>query len=119
MAKKHRFLEQLGGDPFVDEDTADEGAFGGNEFAEMIAQEAAPTPLTLHARAQALFNLGRFGEADQAVDVCMQAAPTYPECALLKANTLSKTGRKEAAVAMFEQAKALKAAETASGRAVP
>jgi small subunit ribosomal protein S1 len=41
MAKKHRFLEQLGGDPFVDEDTADEGAFGGNEFAEMIAQEAA------------------------------------------------------------------------------
>ena len=85
----------------------------------MIAQEAAPTPLTLHARAQALFNLGRFGEADQAVDVCMQAAPTYPECALLKANTLSKTGRKEAAVAMFEQAKALKAAETASGRSVP
>jgi small subunit ribosomal protein S1 len=41
MAKKHRFLEQLGGDPFVDEDASEEGQFAGNEFADMIAQEAA------------------------------------------------------------------------------
>lgn len=40
MAKKHRFLEQLGGDPFVDDDT-EVSTETGNEFAEMIAQEAA------------------------------------------------------------------------------
>ena len=40
MAKKHRFLEQLGGDPFVDDDT-DVTTETGNEFAEMIAHEAA------------------------------------------------------------------------------
>jgi small subunit ribosomal protein S1 len=40
MAKKHRFLEQLGGDPFEDEDSqAPEAA--SNEFADMIAHEAA------------------------------------------------------------------------------
>ena len=40
MAKKHRFLEQLGGDPFVDDDT-DVTTDTGTEFAEMIAHEAA------------------------------------------------------------------------------
>jgi small subunit ribosomal protein S1 len=40
MAKKHRFLEQLGGDPFEDEDSQTTES-SSNEFAEMIAQESA------------------------------------------------------------------------------
>jgi len=40
MAKKHRFLEQIGGDPFIDEEL-DESKTPANEFAEMIAHEAA------------------------------------------------------------------------------
>ena len=40
MAKKHRFLEQLGGDPFVDDENEDIQS-GVNEFADMIAHEAA------------------------------------------------------------------------------
>jgi len=40
MAKKHRFLEQIGGDPFIDEEF-DESTTPANEFAEMIAHEAA------------------------------------------------------------------------------
>lgn len=40
MAKKHRFLEQLGGDPFVDDDKEDIQT-GGSEFADMIAHESA------------------------------------------------------------------------------
>ena len=40
MAKKHRFLEQIGGDPFIDEEL-DESTTPANEFAEMIAHEAA------------------------------------------------------------------------------
>jgi len=39
MAKKHRFLEQIGGDPFIDEEL-DESTTPANEFAEMIAHEA-------------------------------------------------------------------------------
>lgn len=40
MTKKHRFLEQLGHDPFVDEDV-DQSQDQVNEFADMIAHEAA------------------------------------------------------------------------------
>lgn len=40
MAKKHRFLEQIGGDPFEDEDSQ-ASEVSNNEFAEMIAHEAA------------------------------------------------------------------------------
>lgn len=40
MAKKHRFLEQIGGDPFIDEELV-ESTTPANEFAEMIAHEAA------------------------------------------------------------------------------
>jgi small subunit ribosomal protein S1 len=40
MTKKHRFLEQLGHDPFVDEDS-DEAQDQANEFADLIAHEAA------------------------------------------------------------------------------
>jgi small subunit ribosomal protein S1 len=40
MAKKHRFLEQIGGDPFIDEEL-EESKTAANEFAEMIAHEAA------------------------------------------------------------------------------
>jgi small subunit ribosomal protein S1 len=39
MTKKHRFLEQLGHDPFVDEDV-DQTQNQVNEFADMIAHEA-------------------------------------------------------------------------------
>ena len=39
MTKKHRFLEQLGHDPFVDEDV-DQTQDQVNEFADMIAHEA-------------------------------------------------------------------------------
>ncbi len=39
MAKKHRFMDQIGGDPFEDEDSQSVET-GTNEFAEMIAQEA-------------------------------------------------------------------------------
>jgi len=40
MAKRHRFLEQLGSDPFVDEDSED-AQDQVNEFADLIAHEAA------------------------------------------------------------------------------
>ncbi|MFM2246441.1 MAG: hypothetical protein RL071_2515 [Pseudomonadota bacterium] len=86
------------------------------QLDEIIAAEPKSTALTLHARAQALFNLGRFPEADAAVDTCAKAFPTYAGCALLKANTLSKLGRRDEALAAFEQAKLLKAAEDAQGR---
>ncbi|MBL8616750.1 MAG: sulfatase-like hydrolase/transferase [Deltaproteobacteria bacterium] len=88
------------------------------QLDQIIAAEPKSTALTLHARAQALFNLGRYPEADTAVDTCARAFPTYAGCALLKANTLSKLGRREEALAAFEQAKLLKAAEDARGPAV-
>lgn len=40
MAKKHRFLDQVGGDLFVDEDTDVASQSGENEFEAMLAQES-------------------------------------------------------------------------------
>jgi arylsulfatase A-like enzyme/tetratricopeptide (TPR) repeat protein len=73
--------------------------------------EQPPSLITTQAVGQALFNLQRYAEADVEVDRCIALEPRYPECKLLKANVLSKLGRKDEAVVVFEEAKALKAEE--------
>lgn len=40
MAKKHRFLDQVGGDPFQDEENDSGSDAGSNEFAAMLAGES-------------------------------------------------------------------------------
>jgi arylsulfatase A-like enzyme/tetratricopeptide (TPR) repeat protein len=61
----------------------------------------------LHARAQALFNLKRYGEAEQAVRTCEQAAPDNAECVMLAANVYDKLGRAVEARAAYERALAM------------
>lgn len=87
------------------------------EVEGVLAMELTPTRMSLQAKAQALFNLGRYPEADVAVDACIEADARASGCALLKANTLSKLGRKDEALAQFERAKVLHAAEKADAAA--
>jgi arylsulfatase A-like enzyme/Tfp pilus assembly protein PilF len=70
-----------------------------------LAEE--PSVDTFHSRAQVLFNLGRYPEAKIAVDECRRFSPTYPACAMLDANVLSKLGRKEEAQKTYQEALAL------------
>jgi len=60
--------------------------------------------LSMHFRAQALFNLRRFEESRVAVDRCLVADPTYAKCTMLLANVLSKQGDKEKAQETYEEA---------------
>lgn len=69
--------------------------------------------LTLHALAQAAFNLKRYDDALARTETCLAVTPDNPHCMLLKANALSKLGRKEEAVATFEKAQALATAPPA------
>ncbi|MBN1337142.1 MAG: sulfatase-like hydrolase/transferase [Deltaproteobacteria bacterium] len=84
-AETHRFQEQL-------------------EQLEALRAVEPPNVPTLHSWAQALFNLGRYREADTAVDACIQADPRYPACAMLKANTLARTGRPKEAQEAYQRA---------------
>ncbi len=87
-------------------------------YAEQLAQLDAivslqqPSVLTMHSRAQCLFNLRRYDEAYVDVRQCVSAAPDYPACAMLEANVLSKLGRAAEAEAAFQRA-----VELADGRA--
>lgn len=83
------------------------------EQLDVIASLERPNVLTMHSRAQCLFNLRRFDESRVAVDECRAAAPQYPACAMLEANVLKKLGFDAEAEAAFHHAVAL-----ADGRAV-
>ena len=82
------------------------------EQLELIASAEMPNVLTMHSRAQCLFNLKQFDEALESVTACTGAAPSYPACAMLEANVLKKLGRDEEAEAAFQRA-----VELAGGRA--
>ena len=66
-----------------------------------------PNVLSLHARAQALFNLKRYPESRSAIEASRAAAPTYPHCVMLFANVLDKLGEKERAVEVYHEALAM------------
>ena len=70
---------------------------------KVIASLEQPNALTMHSRAQALFNLGRLEEAAAATTQCREADPRYPGCWLLWANVLSKQGKKTEAQAAYEK----------------
>ncbi len=82
------------------------------EQLEVIATLELPSVLTMHSRAQCLFNLRRFDEARTAVDECRAAATGYPACAMLEANVLKKLGLDAEAEQAFQRA-----VELAEGRA--
>ena len=82
------------------------------EQLEIIATLELPNVLTMHSRAQCLFNLRRFEEAHAGVNECREAAPMYPACAMLEANVLKKLGRDAEAEAAF-----VHAVDLAEGRA--
>ena len=65
-------------------------------------------PTMLHARAQALFNLGRYRDALVGCRTCLGAAPLDANCKLLEANVLSKLGRSEEAEAALVDARRMK-----------
>jgi tetratricopeptide (TPR) repeat protein len=65
-------------------------------------------PVMLHARAQALFNLGRYDDALVGCGACLQAAPESARCKLLEANVLNKLGRSAEARAALAEARRLK-----------
>jgi arylsulfatase A-like enzyme/tetratricopeptide (TPR) repeat protein len=77
------------------------------EQLAVIEKMGQPDALTLHSKAQALFNLQRFDESKVAVDTCRKMAPEYPACALLEANVLKKLGKEQEALAAYDNAIAL------------
>lgn len=72
----------------------------------------APSPAMradfLHVRAQALFNLKRYAQAQIALDEGLGLHPEHPELLLLGANLLWQSGEQDAAKLLFEKAKAAK-----------
>jgi tetratricopeptide (TPR) repeat protein len=88
------------------------------EQLRVIASQEPPNFLTHHSLAQALYNLQRFPEAETEVDACLALAPTYPACAMLRANTLKRLGREAEALAAYQRALEL-GGETTSPEATP
>ena len=80
---------------------------------EAIAAVEKPSTLTMHSKAQALFNLGRFDEAAIETNRCVKFDSKYPGCWMLLANVLSKQGRQEEGKKMYAKAVELK---TSQGR---
>lgn len=83
------------------------------EQLRVIAAQEPPNFLTHHSLAQALFNLKRFPEAEIEVDACMALAPTYPACAMLRANTLKRLGKQQEALEAYRRALELGGQEAA------
>lgn len=74
-----------------------------------------PGSAYLHlVKAQALFNLEDFTAARAALDESKALRPGWSEALLLDANLLDKEGRREEALARFEEAKAARTAEEAA-----
>jgi tetratricopeptide (TPR) repeat protein len=71
---------------------------------EVVMALEPPAPLSHQSRAQALFNLGRYEEAKEWVDQCRALAPTFPGCAMLEANVLSKLGDEVGAQEAYRRA---------------
>ncbi len=69
-----------------------------------ISEVEAPNVLTLHSLAQALFNLQRFEEANEAVTACVTEKPDYPGCVMLQANVLKKLGQDDKAYQIYLRA---------------
>ena len=63
---------------------------------------------TAWSRGQALYNLSRYAEAENAVDRCLELSPRSAGCWLLRANVLAKLDRLAEANAAFEQAQSLR-----------
>jgi predicted Zn-dependent protease len=82
-----------------------------DQITQLDAIKAAerPSPLTLHSRAQALFNLGRYDECRVDLAECKKVDGRYAGCWMLLANVLSKQGKQAEAEAAH--AKALKLAK--------
>lgn len=74
---------------------------------DVIAKLERPSALTMHSRAQALFNLGRIDDAAAETAKCKTADPRYPGCWMLWANVLSKQGKKEEAKSAYDKAMSL------------
>jgi choline-sulfatase len=69
-----------------------------------IAAAEPPSVDTMHSRAQALFNLGRYADAEAAVAECRAFDPSYAPCAMLVANVQDKLGRPDAARQAYREA---------------
>lgn len=63
-----------------------------------------PNVLTIHSKAQALFNLDRIDESQKEIEQCLSVDNAYPGCAMLLANVLKKQGKDDEAQAAYEQA---------------
>ena len=70
----------------------------------VIASQERPSALTMHSRAQALFNLGRIDEAATETTRCRETDPRYPGCWMLWANVLSKQGKRDDAQSAYQEA---------------
>lgn len=71
---------------------------------DVIVKASPEDVLLLHARAQALYNLKRFAEAEEAVERCLKAGPRFPACKMLQANTLGQLGRTDEAERAYQEA---------------
>ena len=78
------------------------------EQLDRFLAEVPGDAVMIHARAQALFNLGRHEDALLGCETCLSVAPRSAACRLLQANVLSKLGRETEAAAAFAEARALK-----------
>lgn len=71
---------------------------------EVILRLQPKDPASHHSRAQALYNLKRYPEAEEGVLRCLELAPRYAECKMLEANVLKRLGREAAAEAAYQEA---------------
>jgi arylsulfatase A-like enzyme/Flp pilus assembly protein TadD len=78
------------------------------EQVERLLTAVPDDPTMLHARGQALFNLGRYDDALAGCQTCLGAVPQDANCKLLEANVLSKLGRPDEAKAALEDARRMK-----------
>ena len=64
--------------------------------------------------AQAVFNAGDYPRSAEILSPALELAPDSPYVLLLHANLLGKLGERDKGLAVFEQAKVLKAAQDAA-----
>jgi choline-sulfatase len=88
LAEQRRYTEQL-------------------EQLSEIAKIEVLNPMTLHSKAQALFNLERYKEADTVTQACIKTDAKYPGCWMMRANVLSKQGNATAAKVAYNKAVSL------------